>query len=214
MQKIILLIFMVFTILLGINGCKKETTVLDYPNVLLKVDLTPGEQEEQIAVFLYTTRTLMDYEIIEQGEDYKILKLNNTIKAMKTTELPIDGLEELIKNVRLIQDEQKNNKENPLVTKLVFKTLNPDVTFKIISQIKQIKPSEIQKKIDESPAAEAIAQSMKPPSNKIDIVIVIAFWVISLIGIGIYLIKVTLNRRKEAIALRLKKIISTEEETT
>lgn len=197
MQRTILLIFMIITIVFGISSCQKETTVLDYPNVLLKVDITPGEEENQIAVFLYTTRSLMDYEVTEKGDNFKILELNNTIKTIKATELPIDGIEDIVENVRLIQVIQENNKENPLVTRLIFKILNPDVKLKIISQIQKVDVTEIQDKINSSPAAEAIAQTMHPPTNKINIFIVIGFWVTSLLGIAIYVIYKKIQKKKE-----------------
>lgn len=211
MQKIILLLFVVFTLLIGVSGCKKETTVLDYPNVLLKVDLTPGEDENQIAVFLYTSRALMDYEVTEKGDNFLILKLNNTVKVVKTTELSIDGIDELVENVRLIQDIQEKNKKNPFITKLIFKTLNPDVELKIISQIKKIDPQQIQEKIDETPAAQVLAENMHPKSNKIDLGIVIGFWVISLIGIAAYLINKKIIQKKET---PVKTIIDTEDDST
>lgn len=185
------ILLIAITLLLSMTACFKKLTVEDYPALLLNVNLTPGEKDKEVAVFLYTTKDDIIYEIKTKKDEnqkenkYLTLILNNTFKASKVDKLSTEGIEELIENARAVQFTQGKNKNNSVITRLIFKLKDPQTTITPIIKVKRINVEQVKKAADQSNAAQAIAQSMGKPESIDGYIIVIAFWVMV---IGILLI--------------------------
>ncbi|MEW5818681.1 MAG: hypothetical protein AB1782_00695 [Cyanobacteriota bacterium] len=191
MKKLLILFSLLFITLITIAGCQKTVTVNELPNILFKLDLTPGEEEKEIAVFLYTSRDNFGYEITNKGEDYLILNLNNTLLVKKARELNIEGLDELVSNARIVQIIQEKVKDNPLITRIIFKLKDPETKLKIIIQVQEIDIKKAQKTVDDSKEAAMAISGIVAKTNGnyhtlTSIIIIVGFWVICGLIIIVY----------------------------
>lgn len=67
MKRYLIIVMIIILALVGFVSCAKKMAVEDYPNVIFGIDLTPGEKEKEIAVFLYTSKEDVTYEIKKKG---------------------------------------------------------------------------------------------------------------------------------------------------
>ena len=185
--------------ILGITACSKEIKVEDYPALLLKADITPGEKDKEVAVFLYVTKPNIDYQLLVQGEKskYLLLNLNNTLNNIKERKFNIEGLEELLEQVTLVQVIDEKNVKNPLITRFVFKLKDPLVKIKPVFQFQATKASKIKKMMEASKqansavvAAAAISKNFgnKAADDNVNGIVigVLLFWLLIIIATIIY----------------------------
>jgi len=199
MKSLYSIILIIFIFIFGVSACQKQLTVEDYPALLLKADVTPGEKDKEVAVFLYVTKPMIDYQITTKGEHSKfiLLNLNNTLKIMKDKNFNIEGVEELVEQVNLIQITDEKNTKNPLISRLIFKVKDPSVVIKPVFQLQEIGVAKIEKAVKSSQktssaiAAAAIANNLgSGSSNNVSefVIGIIIFWSIVIIGLIIYLL--------------------------
>jgi hypothetical protein len=110
------------------TACEKTVTVKEFPNYLFKIDLTPGEEEKEVSVFLYCTKEIVETEIITKGDEnqYRILLLNNTFKASGINKLSVDGLEGLLEKAMVVQYINRGEEIDEIKTKIVFNLKDPE----------------------------------------------------------------------------------------
>ena len=190
MKRFFLVILLVLIAVTNITACKKPLTAKDYPLVLFDVDLTPGEKENEVTVFLYTSYDKVDFKITHKKDNFLVLELENTIKAKTNTDLPVGGLEELIQNARIIQIVQRKKGKDIFKTRIIFKLLEKNTTLKTVIQVREMEVKKIKKIIDSSEAIKVIARTVNIHSdennNIVAIALIVSFWVLLLAILGIY----------------------------
>jgi hypothetical protein len=53
--KLIIVSFFILFLITLLTSCQKELALSEYPNILVNTDITPGENDKEVAVFLYVT---------------------------------------------------------------------------------------------------------------------------------------------------------------
>jgi hypothetical protein len=177
-------LFVIIIVMVFFTGCSKTIIVQELPNYLMRVDVTPGDEEKEVAVFLFCSNENVDINQYRPGDQnkFEILDLNNTFKSSKINNLNIDGVEEYIEKAQVVQYFRKDDTENPVVTKLKFNIADKEVKIKAIVQYQEIEPGRIKEAIKEDDAVSQVVMGIKHSNNSIDGLIFIVFWVL-LIGI-------------------------------
>lgn len=209
--------FLAIIAVLIFTGCEKKVTVEDFPNYLLNVDLTPGEEDKEVSVFLYTSMDKVDYKIQKKEKTNLVaLIIENTFKSKKLNELQVDAINELVEKAYTVQVAQEKNKITQLSTKIIFRLKDPKTTFKVIIQPRPIPLDKLKKAAENSSssAAAAIASkvAVEDKSDPAGLIKILVFW-----GILIIIVVVCIwSERKRRIDARAEKHYydESEEETS
>lgn len=182
MKKLSTFILVVFIGILCFSGCMKDITVKEYPNLLFNVDITPGEEDKEIALFLGVSKDNPDYKISDHGKNYVFVEINNTLKSMNVTDLNIEGVEDLVEGAKIRQVVQENNEENPILARIVFEKPDPEVKFNLIFQVENIEERDVKNIVNKSQDAMSAVRTVGTGHVEPDyVMIALIFWVVVII---------------------------------
>lgn len=179
--KLFFAIFLISVLALISSGCDKSITAKEMPSLLLKADLTPGDTQNKLILFMETSKAPPTIETELKENKYYIIKLNNTFKASKVKDLDITGVEDKVKKARVIQIINKDKPENPVVTKFIFTILSPDTEIAYNIKEKAVTIKEVNEEYDniqgEKVPIVAASKGHSPDS-----------WVVTAISLGFILL--------------------------